>query len=671
MSSHSSPVPSDPASPDWREIEDRLDEIAAAARSTISEADFFRLLFDRIVPAAGVAGAALWIAPRPGELRLECQLHLDGTPREAAGDLPLSHGPLVEEVLAAGEPRVVTPARKQAPGLADNPTDCTLILCPFVPGARKQGVVEFFRRGQVPASEIHDYLRLLAALVELIADFDRHRELAEFHGHEEAWRKGERFALRVHESLDLNRTAYTIANEGRQLLGCDRVSVLMRRGATFRSLAISGVDLLERRAPLVRRLERLASSAAATGDPLWYSDGVADLPTEVEGALHDYVDESHCRVLLVVPVAEPRAGEGHGAGDALGVIVIEQFQASANDAELRSRATAMARHAAVALANARAHTQLPLSSVGRSLEKSRWLVEESQLPRTVLALLAAAVIVAGLALIPADFDVEVRGELQPERRRDVFASDDGVVSELLADHGRATREGEPLVVLRKPQLDLELSRVVGELQTAEKKLAAVQAERLTNARAAPDARRNVHQLTADEEELKKLLEGLREQRTILEHQRSELTVRSSLDGQALTWNLKELLEARPVQRGQALLTVADLEGPWELDLHVPDYRAGHILEARKQLGNELDVSFALTSEPGTVYQGKIVEMALSTEMDEESIPTVPVTVAFDRNEVAGLRPGATVIARIHCGRRAIGYVWLHDLFEAVQSHWWW
>ena len=34
----------------------------------------------------------------------------------------------------------------------------------------------------------------------------------------------------------------------------------------------------------------------------------------------------------------------------------------------------------------------------------------------------------------------------------------------------------------------------------------------------------------------------------------------ALAGQALTWNLEELLAARPVERGQSLLTVADLYG---------------------------------------------------------------------------------------------------------------
>jgi len=672
MSSHSSPIPLDSASPVWREIEDLLDELAQAAQSTLREPDFYRMLLDRLVPAVGACGGALWTAERPDDLRLECKVYLESAQAGGAADAQSGRASLIREVLSSRQSRVVPPGSESASGQATgNATDCTLFLFPFPAGLRKAGVIELMRQGKVPPAEVHGYLRVLAAVVEVIADFDHNRELADLRSHDQSWRQLELFALRVHASLDLNHTAYVIANEGRRLLDCDRVSVVVQRGAKFQAAAISGVDVLEPRAQLVRRLERLAERAAATCEPLWYSDGMADLPEEVDRPLQEYLDESHSRVLAILPLVEPSDDRGHGKPAVLGVLVIEQFQSSLSDASLRSRAATMAGHGAVALANARTHSQMPLASAGRWLARMHWLAEARQLPRTMIASIVAALVVAALALIPADFNIEVRGELEPVHRRDVFASDDGVVNELLVDHGRTIRKGDPLVVLRKPQLDLELSRVVGEMQTAEKKLAAVQAERLKNAPSAPDARRNLHQLTADEEELKKLLEGLREQHAILEAQRGELTVRSPLDGQTLTWNLRELLEARPVQRGQTLLTVADLDGPWELELYLPDYRAGHILAARAQQGAELDVSFALTSEPGTVYRGKITDMALSTRFDEKSEPTVLVTVGLDRKEVEGLRPGATVIAQIHCGRRSIGYVWLHDLFEAIQSHWWW
>jgi hypothetical protein len=107
-----------------------------------------------------------------------------------------------------------------------------------------------------------------------------------------------------------------------------------------------------------------------------------------------------------------------------------------------------------------------------------------------------------------------------------------------------------------------------------------------------------------------------------------------------------------------------------LELHVPDDRAGALLAARQELQPELDVSFVLASEPGKVYRGRIAKAALATELDEKDESTMLVTVDFDKDDVEGLRPGGTAQARVHCGRRSLGYVWLADLYHYVQSLWW-
>jgi hypothetical protein len=104
-------------------------------------------------------------------------------------------------------------------------------------------------------------------------------------------------------------------------------------------------------------------------------------------------------------------------------------------------------------------------------------------------------------------------------------------------------------------------------------------------------------------------------------------------------------------------------------LQVADDRTGHLLAARDELG-ELNTRFLLASDPGQEYQGRVTNIAPTTELNAEQQPMVRVTVAFDKNAVPALRPGATAIAKVHCGRRSLGYVWLHDLYEYVHSLWW-
>jgi hypothetical protein len=493
--------------------------------------------------------------------------------------------------------------------------------------------------------------------------------LGELRARANSWRQFDEFALAVHQHLDADKCALAIANEGRRILACDRVSVLVRGGTKYRCTAISGVDALDRRARSVVLLEQLAARCAAAGEPLAYRDGTGDIPDEIQKPLEAYVDESHARAVFVAPLPAPREPGDEQPPRTIGVLVAEHFQVAGDDT-FGERVQAVAGHAAVALANAVAHSRMPLVHLSKSLAKVRWLVEARQLPKTLIALAAIAVLAALAVWVPADFDVAARGVFQPRVRSEVFAPDDAIVDKLLVDHAAAVKAGEPLVVLRKPDLDLEFRKLAGETQTAQQRWASVRAERLSNAPVTAEQRRKPSELAAEEEELKEQLKGFAEQQKLLDAQRAELTVRSPIDGEALTWNIKQLLEARPVTRGQALLTVGDLNGPWVLELDVPDDRAGYVLAARDALQADLEVSFTLAAEPGQEYRGHVREVALSTELDDANEPTVLVTVDFDKQDVQGLRPGATAVARVHCGRRSIGYVWLHDLYHYVQSLWW-
>jgi hypothetical protein len=147
-----------------------------------------------------------------------------------------------------------------------------------------------------------------------------------------------------------------------------------------------------------------------------------------------------------------------------------------------------------------------------------------------------------------------------------------------------------------------------------------------------------------------------------------LRVRAPMKGQVLTWDLDQLLAARPVQRGQTLLTVADVDGPWELELTIPDDQIGHVLEAQAASDRPLEVTFILATDPGVTYDGRIERVAFTTEEKPGAErPSVTVRVDFDASRIKGKRPGASAIAKVHCGRASLGYVWLHELFEAVQS----
>ena len=174
-------------------------------------------------------------------------------------------------------------------------------------------------------------------------------------------------------------------------------------------------------------------------------------------------------------------------------------------------------------------------------------------------------------------------------------------------------------------------------------------------------------MVAEEKELKQSIAALKKRHELLVLQRAELEICAPLSGQVVSWDLDHLLTNRPVDRGQVLLTIADLDGPWLLEILMPERRMGHLREAMKNSATPLPVSFVLASDPGTFYGGNVTDIAPAAEVDAELGSVVMLTVDLQTTRPVGMRPGASVTAKVRCGQRSLGYVWLHDIWEFIQS----
>ena len=169
-------------------------------------------------------------------------------------------------------------------------------------------------------------------------------------------------------------------------------------------------------------------------------------------------------------------------------------------------------------------------------------------------------------------------------------------------------------------------------------------------------------------ESREKLVNLKAQRNLDLKRIDELSVRSPIDGVVVTWDLKDRLSGRPVQRGQTLLRVADPKGPWQLELKLPDNDVGFLTSAQHELTKELNVTYILATDPSTKFQGKVCEVAESAEVRGDEGNTVLVKVAINKSDLSDPRPGASVSAKVYCGRRPVGYVMFHSLIAFIQSH---
>lgn len=656
----------EPSDATWQRLEELLADVAVLAESSPVPDTFFGQVLKRVVEVTAAHAGMIWLADFDGNLHTVSALNISETGLESDAARDRQHRGLVGAVVRLGRAEAFGPwGGPDDNADAVNSTPWAALLQPIRSEGRSFGAIELFYDPDLSKSASQLLLEVLASVAELCADFDRRQRLRDLASRQTDWEQLDALVRKIHSSIDLRETAYTLANDGRQFIGCDRLTVLVQRRGRLTLMAVSGVAVPDRRSNSVQLIEKLASAVVRGGTPLVYPPVGAEaagerLPPQVDKALHGYLDAVPARFLAVLPLHEIETSPPQHP---FGALVIEQFSAEQGGV-CRARAEAVSGHASTALRNALHLAQIPggrfllgwSARAGRSSSRLRW---------AACALLAACAV--ALCLIPADFTIEARGALQPARRREVFAPNDGIVDELVVAQNASVRQGDPLLVLRNLQLELEFKRVFGEIETCQERLAALQTARIEGATSPASSPTSTARLSGEETEVKAQLNSLDRQYRLLKAQQAELTVRSPIDGQILTWNVEQLLRNRPVQRGQALLAVADATGLWTIELDVPDKRAGHVLQALRTLGPALPVTYILATDPATTCQGSTGQVALSTEPTESNEPAVRVTVEVGQEKPQQPRPGATVTAKIHCGRRALAYVWLHEAIDAIRT----
>ena len=262
------------------------------------------------------------------------------------------------------------------------------------------------------------------------------------------------------------------------------------------------------------------------------------------------------------------------------MLIVEQFN-SLIDAPMRERAEQVARQSSIALVNALRYRALPTIPFIR--RRTNVSGQPTAMVAKVMAVLAGVALLASLFFIQADFDVYADGELQPEQQQHVFAPFDGQVrADCRYRHGDRVAANDVLVELRSPELELESQRVQGEFDTTQKRLSSIESSLLEINAAKERDENRFNQLAAEQQELEQVRASQQEQLALLRRQRDQLVVHAPMAGTITTWDLEQLLLNRPVQRGQQMLNVADLDGPWIAELKVPDDHIGHVLDAKNR-----------------------------------------------------------------------------------------
>jgi multidrug efflux pump subunit AcrA (membrane-fusion protein) len=661
-----------------QQIRALVNEINQLSKSELGPDQYFPEVLKRIIQALAAVGGAVWTMSESRQLKLVYQQQMNSSLLDAQREDAVRHKRLLDYVAGSSQPQLIPPKSGMSDERAGgNPTEHLLVIAPLMVDAAVEGVVEIFQRPNSQPNAQRGYLKFLVQMCEQIAEWMKTRKLRQFSDRHSLWAQADQYARLVHESLDLQETSYTIVNEGRRVLGCDRVSLAIQRGHKCVIQAISGQDTLDDRSNVVVKLGLLATRVVAAGEPLYYSGNTADMPPQLEEAVHDYVDESYSKSVTVLPIRKPGETETVGAKDALGdrrvereilgALIIEQIDSELPREVMDSRIDLVYEHTTRAIANSLEHNNLFLMPVWRTIGKLSWIVRARTLPKTLTISAALLIVLIGLCVIPETFELQAKGALQPVEQRDVFVTEPGIVRVLKVKDGDKVKAGDVLVELTSDDLARETQRIAGELDTAAEEESSVQRAKLQPNLKDTDRVR----LSGRAAELREKTRSLRKQLDLLNKKRELLKVTSPIEGTVvLSWDIEKALLHRPVERGQVLMSVADTtpQAKWELELYMPERRVGHVQHAQASLKRQdLDVTYIMATEPGVRRHGKIRSIHPTTHIHEQEGQTVRIKIQLDDKDLpSDLRPGASVIANIEAGRASIAYAKLHEAIEYVQ-----
>lgn len=535
------------------QIRGLVNEIASLAKSGSPAEEFYPELLTRVITALAAAGGAVWLLDEDRQLKLQYQINAEPSILADDTDDATRHRRLISRAANAGQSLLVPPYSGTTDGDAEgNPTRYLLVLGALKHEGQHDGLIEIFQRPDTAPDTQRGYLRFLQQMCELAQEWLRSQKLQKLGDRQTLWQQADSFARASHESLDLKETAYIVANEGRRLIGCDRVSVAIKKGRKCKVQAISGQDTIENRSNIVSALNKLATRVVAAGEPLWHDGSTEDLPPQIEEALEDYVDQSYGRNIAVLPLREPertlgKDKEGGAAGEidrdnahrgeVIGALIVEQIESDLPAEIFHSRVDLVYEHGTRAIANSRAHTNLFLMPLWRTLGRLTWVLRARTLPKTIAVLALITGIVLGLIFIPKDFNLEAEGTLIPEARRQIFAAIDGEVIDVLVDHRDQVKAGQELIRLRNRDLEIQMTDLQGQLQTTLKERASVLG-RLSRHRDLEPAEKRA--LETEELELGTKLEILAEKIRMHSEREKQLIVCSPIDGIVISWDVSTL-----------------------------------------------------------------------------------------------------------------------------------
>ncbi len=683
-----------------RRIAGRLEEIARLSESNVPAGAFYGEMLKRLLETLAAPAGAVWARTAQGNLQLQYQINLKEIGLDQSEEARNSHGELLRQAMSQPRPFHVPPrsgvgVATDGKPAAGNLTNHLLLIAPVIVNQQTVGLIEVWQNANRPPQAITGYLQFMTYMAELSSRYQRNQVMGHLTGQQQVWTQLEVFARQVHGSLHPTEVAYQVANEGRRLIECDRVSVAVRYyGSKARIEAVSGADVVERRSNLIRLMRKLSEEVIKWGEKLVFNGSRDDsLPPKVLSALDAYLAESNSKLLVVQPLKDERET---GKRPPRSALVMECFEPPAEPQQLIARLDVVARHATPALYNAVEHRRVPGRWVWQPLAKLQDGIGGKAKVVSAVVVGLVSFLIAMLLLVPYELEMDATGKLLPSVRRIIYAPTAGKIIEFKVNPNDVVPEKSELAVLQSPDLFSKLLELDAAIEGAEEEWRTLM-HNTTNL-GSNQANKNQDKDSADAASIKKEMRHRREQerKKFLEFNNANqgkpgeyylmspaFTSEESdrlgrKEWTVLSGNFKDEWQDKTAKPSDPILKLGAKDGPWEIELRIPQKHISQVLKAFEINGGQpLDVNFLTRSDPSRKYRGKLYRDRIASEAipnrdeKDESEPEVIAYVSIDDPSIdegyrlsrESLVSGTEIRAKVRCGKHCMGYSLFYGVWE--------
>ena len=286
----------------------------------------------------------------------------------------------------------------------------------------------------------------------------------------------------------------------------------------------------------------------------------------------------------------------------------------------------------------------------------------------MLAFVALVVLVGWSLSQPFPMVIEADAVLEPKARRAIFSNVDGFVEALLVEDGQSVKRGQLLAKLRSPSLNLQIEEAIGQIKSISEKRNGLRVAVNQVSSATPESLVAQTRISADILLLEAQEKQTKEKLNFLTKEQGKLDIISPIDGVVVSRDLRTELETRPLRRGDSLFSVADLEGEWQLNIHVADSDSGYLI--KHYSGERRDAKFGFDSLPGEQFSTEVQQISSTVENPTGTSPFLLVVSRIEKDVAQRAYMGANARVRFTCGEQPLWFVWCRPLVEALQKRAW-